>query len=408
MPKMNVVIIVPLYSDCDRRIIEGAIKCARDRDDAEVYVWAHWHPRLDESCGLPPGAERELARFGVRGILADIWNATMLRRLQGIGVPVVDVGGSYPAAEVASVHVDNAAVGRLAAKHLLDRGFKSFGFWGQGRPFHASQRRRAFIGELRKAGFPCAVFNKDVAPVPWSEENEGPARRWLQSLPKPVGLMCWWDWQAIVAQYVCRQAGLAIPDEVAVMGVDNDDVWRLQCPVPLSSIETNPYNSGYKAMEVLYRMIRTGRRPSRHILLPPGNLVARRSTDTLVLDSPELVDAVRFIQDNSDKPISVGDILKAVPISRRNLEIRFKELLGRTPRQEIQHMHVERAKILMADPGLSLADIASLSGFKTHSLFSAIFKRFTKSTPGKYSKQLPRVKPALLAGGQTQPVVGRR
>jgi LacI family transcriptional regulator len=390
MSNLKVAIISPLYSGCDRRILEGAMKCARDHGNQGVCVWAHWHPRSKMSAGLPRSAEVEIARQGVRGLLVDIWNPLMLRRLQKTGIPTVDVGGGFGSHEVTSVHVDNAAVGRLAAKHLIDRGLKNFGFWRHNRPLHAIQRQEAFVAELRKAGFKCSIFDKPVKPD--FPRSQGPARRWLESLPKPVGIMCWCDWQAVIAQYVCSQASLAIPEEVAMVGVDNDDLCRLQCPVPLSSIETNPYNIGYKAMEVLYRMIRTGSRPLRHFLLPPGNVVARQSTDILAMDKPRLVEAIRFIQSHSDKPISVSDILKAVPISRRSLEYQIKETLGRTPRQEIQRAHVDRSKMLMEEADLSFADIADLSGFKTQSQFSAIFRRFTKFTPGQYRRRLPSVK----------------
>ncbi len=383
MPKLNVVAILPLIGSNDARILHGAIEAARQQGDAELYVWSHWHCR-GGGVGLPASAGRLLSRFGIRGILADIWTAPMMRGLRRLHVPVVDIGGDYPS-DVTAVHVDNAALGRMAARHLLDQGLKSFGFWGQ-HCGKAYRRRDAFVATLRKAGFACPVFEKDVIPVPWSEKNEGPARRWLQSLPKPAGVMCWYDWQAVAAQYVCRQAGLRIPDEVALIGVDNDDLWRLQCPVPLTSIDTNAERIGYRAMQMLCGMMRSGRRLAREVLLPPGNVVARQSTDLLAIDNPEIVEAVRFIQSNSDRPTTVRDVLKAVPISRRKLEIRFLELLGRTPHQQIQHAHIERAKMLMEDYEMSLADVAEMSGFKTQSAFSALFKLLTQCTPGQYRR----------------------
>ncbi len=142
-------------------------------------------------------------------------------------------------------------------------------------------------------------------------------------------------------------------------------------------------------MDVLNRMIRTGGRPSRPVLVPPGNLIARQSTDILAMDNPELVQAMRFIQNHCDRPILVEDVLKKVPMSRRYLEIQCQKLLGRSPREHIQHAHVARAKMLMEQYDLSLADIADMSGFRCQATFSIVFKRLAKMTPGQYRRQLP-------------------
>ena len=392
MRKLNIAMIVP-YNTYDINVIEGAMHCARDRGDTEVYVWPHWHPSGRNAAGLPPSAERHLSLFKISGILADAWSKPMLRRLQSLHIPVVDIGGTWPDSEIAGVHVDNIAVGRMAARHLLDKGLRNFGFWGQPVPLHARQRRDAFVAEINKAGYNCSVFERETKPAPWPEKNKRAIRQWLASLPKPAGVMVWFDYVGIAAQYVCRLAGIAIPDEVALIGAGNDPLTQMLCHVPLTSINVNPERVGYKAMEVLIRMIHTGHRPSRHLLLPPGNVIARQSTDILASDNRELVQAMKFIQNNSDKPISVGDVLEAVPISRRRLEIQCQTLVGRTPRQQIQHVQIERAKMLVEHYDLSLGEIAEMSGFRSQVTFTNIFKRIVGCTPAKFRQQLKQLKP---------------
>jgi LacI family transcriptional regulator len=276
----------------------------------------------------------------------------------------------------------------MAARHLMDAGLKSFAFWGAPTALHARQRRDAFVAELKGRGFGCSVFEEMLASFPLSETQLQLFRRWVDPLPKPVGMMCWYDYQVAVAVQACRQAGYSVPDDVALVGVDDNEADLILSPMPVTSIDVNPFKIGYKAMDVLSRMIRTGKRPARHILLPPGNLIARQSTDILAVDNPDLVAAMRFIQNNSDRPITVRDLLKAVPISRRSLEIQFKKVLGRTPRQQIQHAHIGRAKMLCDDFDLSLGETSELSGFGDQATFCRIFKRFEKCTPMQYRRRI--------------------
>lgn len=381
MSQTNILVLVPAYSAYNKNVIEGVMACARNQPDTKVYVWDEWPVR---NSSLPTKAIADIQRFNIHGILSDIWSERTLRVLQQIDLPVVDYGGTWPIEEVASVHVDNEAVGRLAAQHLLEKGLRHFGFWGKPFPQHSRERCNAFISEIQNAGFECSVFNRDVTAVPCPERIEKPAQKWLMSLPKPVGIMCWFDWQAVVAQYICRIAGLSIPDQIAMVGVDNDDIWRLQCPEPLTSIETNPHAIGHHAMELVLRMIQTGCQVSQPILIPPGGICMRRSTDITLDEDDGLANALRFIRDHADQSINVQDVLRAVPISRRHLEIQCRKTLHRTPREQIQHVHIERAKILLERYDLSIGQVAAMSGFTSAATFTTVFKRLVGCTPKEH------------------------
>jgi LacI family transcriptional regulator len=392
MRKLNIAMIVP-HNTYNFDVVEGASECARDIGDTEVFLWGQWHPNGRDVAGLPKWADHHLSSFNIAGIVTTIWGRQMLRRLQRIRIPVLDVGGTWPEGEMPGIHVDNVAVGRIGARHLLDKGLRHFGFWGQTLPLHARQRRDGFVSELKKAGFSCSVCELEPKAVPWREGSNLAVMQWMTSLPKPAGVMAWFIYRAIAAQYVCRLAKIAIPEEVALIGVEEDRLSQLQCHVPLTSIDVNAKRVGYKAMEMLVRMIRTGRRPARHVLVPPGNVIARQSTDILAIENRELAEAMRFIKNNSDKPISVGDVLKAVPISRRQLEIQCQKFLGRTPRQQIRHEQVERAKVLIEDYDVSLGEIAEMSGFKFQVSFTNIFKSLTGCTPMEFRRRLRQPKP---------------
>ncbi len=388
MTKVRVLGIFPPWTGWDRLVVDGMTKWAAQDGNMDVLIWNHWHSWGPGARGLPRSAACDLKRYNVRGIITNAWDDKEVKRFRRLSTPVVDVGGTWPHAQIVSVHSDDLAVGRLAARHLLEKGIKSFGMWSDRVPLAALHRQKGFVDELAANGYSCSVIDWPGDEMPWSRAEQRMIAQWIGSISKPAGIFCWWDGCAVPLEYCCREIGLAVPDDIAIIGVSDDDVLRQRCPVGLSSIDTCPQNIGYKAMEVIRRMIRTGKRPAEPLVLPPGNVIARASTDVLAMDNAQLAEAVRFMQNFSHKPITVRDILRAVPISRRNLEVQCRKMLGRTPLQQIQRSHVERAKVLMADYDLSLSDVATMSGFTSHNALSILFKRYVGCTPGEYRRRL--------------------
>ena len=392
MKRLNIVLIIDLAFATDRDTVAGVMKWAKDRGNAEVLVWSPWHANNPGDVGPPPDAEGVLKQFATHGIITSIWTREALDRLRQLSIPIVETTGTWPEHEIASVHVDDRAVGKMAARHLMECGLKHFGFWGSPVAQHAHRRQEAFEEEVRRAGHSCAFFQSPTISIPWSASEEATIASWLSSLPRPVGIMCWFDYLAIPLQHICRRIGLAVPDEVAIIGADNDSIISEQCPVPLTSIDLNTRMSGYKAAEILEKLIRK-RRPPHHVLLPPGNLVARQSTDILAIDNADVVAAMQYMRNNANRPITVGDVLETVPVSRRSLEIQFRKHVGRTPLEHIRLMHVERAKTLINDYDLSLAEVAEMSGFGNQGLLSRVFKLLVGCTPLAYRQQL-RLRPS--------------
>jgi LacI family transcriptional regulator len=182
----------------------------------------------------------------------------------------------------------------------------------------------------------------------------------------------------------CRGAGLAIPDEVAVLGVDNDELLCELAAPPLSSVMPNTLRTGYEAAALLDRMMRgEAVRPVAH-LIPPVGVVARQSTDVLALDDRAVAQAVRFIREHACEGINVGDVLRGVPLSRRVLEQRFRRLLGRTPREEILQVRLARVKQLLTETDLTLYRVAERTGFEHVEYLSVVFKRETGRTPRQF------------------------
>lgn len=208
--------------------------------------------------------------------------------------------------------------------------------------------------------------------------------QWLKSLPKPVGVFAWYDYPAREAIYACRQLGIRVPRDVAVLGVDNDELNCTLSDTPISSIDVNPTLIGYHAAKLIHQLINGKKPPAKPILIQPKGVVVRRSTDTLANAKPEVAKALQFIRDHATEGIRVSDVLHGVAISRRALEMELSRLLGRSPLQQIRHERIQRAKSLLLDTDLSILAIARSCGFRSASSFGNVYKGELGSSPAQF------------------------
>ena len=219
-------------------------------------------------------------------------------------------------------------------------------------------------------------------------ERDGPRMAaWLAKLPRPIGIMACYDIKAQQLLDVCRELEIAVPEEIAVIGVDND---RLLCDLaspPLSSVAPNTQRTGYEAAELLDRMMAGETIASEAHLIAPLGVETRQSTDVLAIDDADVARAVRFIRQNFRSGINVADVLREVPLSRRILESRFRRTLGRTMHQEITRLRMAHVKRLLADTDLPLTEVAQSSGFEHVEYLSVAFKRETGSTPRDFRRK---------------------
>lgn len=322
-----------------------------------------------------------LKRWNGDGIIARIETPRIAAAVVKAGVPAVDLSAARLVPELPWVETDDEQIARLAAEHLLERGFKHFGFCGDARFNWSVWRERHFCARIEAAGgtvhryLPAAVAAGDLT------AQLADLRRWLSELPKPIGIMACYDIRGQQVLDACRSAGLAVPGEVAVIGVDNDELLCDLASPPLSSVIPNGHRTGYEAAALLDRMM-AGRSvaPTASLIAPLG-VAARQSTDVLAVDDRDVARAVQFIREHACDGINVGDVLRAVPLSRRVLEQRFQRMLGHTPRQEILHVRLARVQQLLAETDLPLYLIAERTGFEHVEYLSVVFKRETGKTP---------------------------
>ncbi len=280
------------------------------------------------------------------------------------------------------------AVGRMAAEHFLERGFKQFAYCGFDHMYWSRVRQDGFVRRLAEAGFSVDVYNVPVqaSGQPWEVEHAS-MTDWLTSLPKPVGLMACNDDMAQQIMEANKLACAHIPDEIAVLGVDNDEmICDLNHP-PLSSIGMNFERVGFEAAQQLHLQMR-GKRPSAlEILSGPTCVHTRQSTDILAVEDPVVVEALRFIRQRASTVVSVQDVVAGISTSRRLLERRFRQAIGLSTYQEIQRVHIEQASRMLVETNWHLPDIARHCGFSNSVHFGVAFKRLTHVTPEQHRRK---------------------
>jgi len=370
--------------DFYRDILRGVKTFAVERPD-----WV-FTPIAPESRAI------ELARpLRCDGYLAHVFTRPLAKVLLALRKPVVNVAGVLPELPLPRVVVDHAEVGRLAARHMLERGVRQFGFVGYSRHEFSVQRESGFREEVEASGYGVTTFHERTQSA---QEPTGlwiwnqPLINWLGALPKPVGILASNDVQGAQVSEYCRQLRLLVPDQVAIVGVDDDDLLCELSRPSLSSIALPGERIGYEAALLLDKWLRGSLPRKTVVTLPPAGVVVRQSSDLLAVPDPYVSTAVRFIREHAHFEIHVKDVLREVAIARRALERRFRKWLQRSIADEIRRAHIERSKQLLLTTDLPMASVASMAGLPDGRQLSILFRRATGITPSAFRRRF-RLRP---------------
>jgi LacI family transcriptional regulator len=375
----HVALIVETSIVYGRQILRGITRYLRAHQPWSVFL------EQRELFASPP---KWLKDWRGDGIICRPTNHLIAERLGKARVPVVDLGDVREGVGLPRIASDDGAIGRLAADHLLERGFRQFAFCGFTSQRWSEDRREGFTAAVKAAGFACAVYESSWGGPrahPWEQEQEA-IGRWLRAVPRPVGVMACNDMRGQHVLDACQRIQQSVPEEVAVIGVDDDALLCELCDPPLSSVVPNPERIGYEAAALLDRLMAGGKPPPHNCLIEPLGVTTRHSTDVLAIDDAHVAAAVRFIREQACQGATVRDVLAHVPLSRTILERRFRQHLGRSPQAEINAVQLKRVKQLLAETDLTLERIAELAGYRHPEYMSVVFKRATGQTPGRYRR----------------------
>ncbi len=344
-----------------------------------------WSVQLDLR-ELQVTAPAWLDRWDGDGIITRTMTPEMAQTIHRLGIPTVNLTDIYGQRILPSIWNDHDAIGRIGATHLLELGLRQFAYCGFSDHHWSELRQIGFQAKLAACGYQVMSHASDWAlarRTGWEEQQEKIVH-WLRSLPKPIGIMACNDFRGQHVLEACRAAKLSVPEEVAVIGVDNDHVICDFCQPPLTSVIPAAERIGYEAASMLDRLMRGLSPQLEHVTIAPLGIASRQSTDLLAIDDGDVAAALKIIRDRACLGLTVEEVLREVPIARSSLERRFRKFVGRSPQAEIREVQLKKARRLLRDTDLPLAQIATLTGFKHAEYFSVVFKREVGTTPGRY------------------------
>jgi LacI family transcriptional regulator len=338
----------------------------------------------------------KMKQWGGSGIIARIPNERVAKAILEADLPTIALGltdeqmrPESPLAAFSELSSDANEVARIAAEHLLERRFRHFAYVGLEDRAWSTRRENAFRAHVAAAGFETHVYHQPKRPQDrvW-EREQGILAEWIRKLPKPVGLFACNDDRGREVLEACRLAEMRVPEDVAVLGVDDDEVFCALANPPLSSVALNAETAGYRAAELLDGMMQGRIKKPRRIAVEALCVVTRRSTDIVAVEDPDVASALQFIHREQGRDISVENVVQEVAVSRRNLEKRFRETIGRTILEEIQITRLERAKRLLLETAYPISKVADISGFGSTGYFIQFFQSRVGKTPRKFRNDL--------------------
>ena len=358
------------------------------------HDYGPWSYRL-YSDPLDTTVPKRILDDGAAGVLARIHLPRIGRDLARLGVPVVDMLEEVAISGIPQIVVDDEAVVRLAIDHLLERGLKTVAFLGL-RGVHYSEIRRGHLirlcreregalhaGPTAARNDPLTLLINDTAAAQATERAIG---NWIAALPKPIGLVACNDVWASLALSASRDRGVEVPEQVAVIGVDDDPIFCQVSTVGLSSVDPNTFKIGYQAAALLHGMLTDGLQPPPLNYVDPAGVVARRSTHVLAYPDSDFVGIVRYVRDHACDGLTVGRMVKKLGVSRRTLERLFAEHVGHSPSDEINRVRLARVQELLVGTDSSLEDVARVAGFSYAESMRRAFKARFGVAPGQYRR----------------------
>ena len=356
-----------------------------------VHTQTAWSIYVDERA-LDAAPPRWLDTWHGDGIIARSLDRRTMQMARDSGAAVIDLL-TDPHGGPPLISANQQSIGRLAATHLRDRGFQNFGYFGLPTGHWSAARRSGFVDAVQQHGFSCDSLELpcEVAEVgfkrrrnwTWEREQDTIAE-WVRKLPKSVGVMASYDVIGLRLLDACRRADISVPEEVAVISVDDDELLCSLADPPMSSIQQNSPQIGFEAAALLDRLMSGEAAPSEPTLVEPLGVTLRQSTDVMAIPDAGVATALRFIHQNGCSGIRVTDVVARTNLSRRGLERRFAQFLGRSPHEEILRVKFERAKQLLIETDLSQEDIAYRAGFTGAPYMCVLFKKRFGNTPGAF------------------------
>lgn len=376
-PPCTVALALDIHASYWRDVLAGVHR--------HIRLGAPWRLRWTDREQGVFASPRDIPLAGVDGVICGRISPEHLRRFHAAGVQVVSTSNYDKFCEAPRVVSDDLQVGELAADALLNRGFRSFGYVGYAGHHYADLRGSGFAARLRRSSVPHELALMEIG-EPGTVSRD--LAHWLTTLRKPCGVFAANDLRARAVLDACRRLSLAVPFEIAVVGVDDDFLQNIMSPLPLSSVQLDGCEVGLRAARLLDRLL-GGNLPVPPVeTVPARQVVIRESADILAVTDTSLVKALNWMRSHFASPVGIEEVVRASGLSRRVLERRFQRHFGRTPSEHLHELRLERARELLAVTDRPVGDISAAVGFEDPRSLIARFKKRFGQTPAAYRRGL--------------------
>ena len=384
---IKVILLIDCASEFDRKLLRGIVRYSNENGPWQFYRMPSWY-RWDEN------GEKHILEWAVKwkaDAIIGRWNSRKAPLLSKLGIPIVLQNYRSRSTAYSTLTGDYIGTGRMAARYYLERGFKHFGFFGFNQVCWSDERCEGFRREVENAGIGATVHIYNLQDIDhlWYYERDK-LREWLRSIPKPIGIMACDDNQGNNLVEACHSAGVKIPSEVSVMGVDNDELLCSLGSTALSSIYVDIEDGGYRTAELIEQLVTNPDIRVGDVVLRPIKVVERISTAAFATDDVQIQKAVKFIHQNYQKKISVSDVMEEVALSRRLLERRFKSVTGQTLYQYISDQKIRHFAEMLHDTNDQVVNIALSLGETDTKSISRRFKQVYGCSPVEWREKFQK------------------
>lgn len=318
------------------------------------------------------------------GMIARVWSPRVEKRVREANIKTINVSEDFSGADLPQVISDHEAIGQMAGDHLYGCGFRRFAFCGYRGKAYSELRQSAFEEWCREREFECSTYLSKDSPSQSLSEELAKIADWVRTFDEPTGVFAASDWRGHHILLASAIAGVSVPQDIGVVGVDNDDVVCDIAPTPLTSIDPHGVQVGYRAAELLHAWITEGVEPPEREICRDMSINRRRSTDVLLVEDELVKRALDRMRPKGRLPHTIDEVLKGLPISRRPFERRFLQAVGMTPHAALSQIRLERMAELLTNTNLPISEVAHRCGFNYGHHMASIFRTAKGMTPGEY------------------------
>lgn len=379
---LKVLLLIDYSSNFSRRLLEGLIRYSKEHGPWMFYRLPEYYKTLYGKEGIV----RWVKEWNADAIVAQ-WGNEGINLLKSLDIPVILQNYEKRSDYFSNLTGDYKATGKMAASFFAQKGFRNFAFYGNKGVIWSLERAEGYRREVERFGGDYYYFEtENLSGEQWSKSHIH-LDDWLLSLPKPIALFACDDYFALQVSEICKINNIRIPDDISLLGVDNDELICNLSDPPISSIVLELERGGYETGRLIDKLVKKEKVGQFNIVINPIRVEARHSTEKYDISSKYILEVVKYIEKNFKSEISIDELCHIVPLSRRNLEVKFKNDLGTSIYQFILNCRVEHLAYLLLTTDRSLFDLAFEVGFKDCKNVSRVFKKFKNSSPNEYRQK---------------------